>query len=295
MDVKHHAGIDLHVHSKASDGSASSIEILNSAQKRGIGAISITDHDSVEGVREVLQNGIPSGVKFLTGIEISASPPEEFPCSGSFHMLGYGIRINDSEFNETLEKLRQARKTRNPRIVERLNRMGIDLSLEEVETTAGGAQTGRPHIAKTMVAKGFVSSINEAFDRYIGKGRPAYVEKYRLGCGAAIEMIIKAGGIPVLAHPVLIKPVDDRPIDRLIHILKSMGLRGIEVYYPEHSLRQTDYYARLATRYGLLMTGGTDYHGSLKPDIELGCGRGDFFVPYRLYEQLIQEVGCDHD
>jgi len=282
--------IDLHIHSDASDGTLSASEILDLARELDLGAIAITDHDTIEGSKALIEAGIPKSVQFLTGIEISAEPPLDFPCAGSLHILGYGFRTDDPALNRTLEVLRKARKDRNPQMTERLNLMGIDLSLNEIEDHFREGQIGRPHIAQLMMKKGFVTSVDEAFDKYLGKGKAAYVNKYHADCGRAIEMITGAGGIPVLAHPVFLEPLNDEPLENLIRALKDMGLRGIEVYYPEHSPGLMSLYSDLARRYDLLMTGGTDFHGSMKPDIQMGSGKGDFFVPYALYEKLKSEI-----
>ncbi len=280
--------IDLHIHSDASDGTLSPSEILDMAQELNLSAIAITDHDTIDGSKKAMERGIPPSVKFLTGVEISAVPPPSFPCSGSFHLLGYNIRIDDPDFNHTLNLLQDVRKRRNPQIIERLNGLGIPISLNEIVDDFGEGQIGRPHIARLMVKKGFVKSVNEAFDQYLGKGKPAYVDKYRATCHQAIDMILNAGGIPVLAHPGLLNPVHDEPLEKLIHILKDMGLKGIEVYYPEHSQERIALYMKIANDYKLMMTGGTDFHGSLKPDIKMGTGKGNFFVPYALYEKLLE-------
>ncbi|MBN1930374.1 MAG: PHP domain-containing protein [Desulfobacterales bacterium] len=279
--------IDLHIHSTASDGTLSPAEILSLAQQLKLGAISITDHDTVHGSKEALSVGIPPSLKFLTGVEISASAPLSFPCLGSLHILGYAIRVDDTILNQTLDLLQKARANRNPQIIERLNNFGIHLSLKDVINNAGQCQLGRPHIAQFMMKKGFVESIDEAFDRYLGKGKPAYVDKYRVECAKAIQIIKNAGGIPVLAHPCLIRPSLNQPIENLIITLKSMGLKGIEAYYPKHSPDLTKHYTEIANRHGLLITGGTDFHGSIKPEIEMGFGKGDFFVPYSVYKRLI--------
>jgi predicted metal-dependent phosphoesterase TrpH len=280
--------IDLHIHSTASDGTFSPCEILALATKLNLAAIAITDHDTIDGSKEVIDKGISSEIKFLTGVEISAAPPISFFCSGSLHILGYSFRLDDPVLNQTLHTLQMARKNRNPGIIERLNNIGFDISIEEVLEIADGGQIGRPHIARLMTEKGYAGSINEVFDKYLGKGKPAYVDKYRIECDAAIGIITNAGGIPVLAHPSLINFCNDRKLDDMVAGLKEMGIRGIEVYYPEHSKSQFSSYMKLAEKHKLLITGGTDFHGSLKPDISMGSGRGNFHVPYNLYENLIK-------
>jgi len=290
LDYKNNKGIDLHIHSTASDGSFSPAEILALAQELKLGAIAITDHDTVNGSKEALSIGIPSSLKFLTGVEISASPPPSFSYSASLHILGYSINVDDPLLNKTLAIVQEARKTRNPGIVARLNSMGVALSMDELLNEAGGGQLGRPHIAKLMVKKGYVGSIKEAFDKYLGKGKPAYLDKYRIDCSKAIEVILGAGGIPVIAHPYLLNPRNVADLEDFIIILKKMGLKGIEVYYPEHSPHVTSQFEDMANRHELLITGGTDFHGSLKPKLKMGSGTGNFFVPYILYEKLISSA-----
>lgn len=288
MDYNQHLGIDLHIHSTASDGSLAPAEILDHAQKLNLAAIAITDHDSIEGSREALRIGIPPSFNFLTGVEISAAHPPFFPGSGSFHILGYDIRLDDPALNQALNKLRQARKNRNPKIVERLKELGFQISLEEVNQTVGQVQLGRPHIAYTMMKKGFVQSIDEAFDKFLGTARPAYVDKERIGCEDAVKMIRNAGGIAALAHPGLLDIADQSQMEELIRNLIHLGIGGIEVYYPEHSPEQTEQYRELSKKYNLLMTGGTDFHGAITPDIEMGSGKGRLFIPYLLYEKLTE-------
>ncbi|MBW1643232.1 MAG: PHP domain-containing protein [Deltaproteobacteria bacterium] len=287
MDYNTHAGIDLHIHSNASDGTFSPEQILDQALDSNLAAIAITDHDTINGSKEALRIGPPPEVEFLTGVEISANPPVSFPCSGSFHILGYAIDLEHPALNQMLEELQQARKNRNPRILQTLNELGFPMTMDEVESEMGDGQMGRPHIAKVMIKKGYAKSINEVFDKYLGKDKPAYVDKYRMESDQAIELISNAGGIPVLAHPGLIEPTTDLPFENLIKTLTSTGLKGIEVYYPEHSPESVAEYSALADRHGLLMTGGTDFHGALKPDLKMGFGKGDFFVPYELYEKLM--------
>jgi predicted metal-dependent phosphoesterase TrpH len=280
--------IDLHIHTTASDGTFTPQEILSRAQRLQLKAIAITDHDTVAGSKDALCSGIPPSLKFLTGVEISATPPPFYPGSGSFHLLGYSIHLDDPKLNRILEKLQQARKNRNPTIINRLNELGISITLDEVRKEAGEGQLGRPHIAQLMVKKGVVASIDEAFDRFLGTGKPAYVDKQRVDCFKAIEIILNAGGVPVLAHPGLLDYSKENQIDELIGNLKKAGIQGLEVYYSEHTPDQTRLFAELAHRHGLLMTGGSDFHGDIQPEIKMGSGKGDLVVPYELFEKLIQ-------
>ena len=287
MEFNKHVNIDLHIHSTASDGTLSPLELLRLARQLNLGAIAITDHDTVEGSKNALALGMSAPPHFLTGVEISAAPPPSFSLSGSFHILGYAIDIDDPVLNQTLISLQQARKNRNPQILDILNNLGFNITLDEVQQAAGECQLGRPHVAQLMVKKGFVRSIAEAFDKYLGKGQIAYVDKYRISAARAIETILNAGGIPVLAHPFLLQLQNDKALEDLVGTLVQMGLQGIEVYYPEHTPQQTALYAQIAKRHRLLITGGTDFHGALKPEIQMGSGTGDLNIPFALYEQLI--------
>ncbi len=279
--------IDLHIHSTASDGTLTPGEIVERAAALGLGAIALTDHDCLDGCREAIARGIPEGLGFLTGVEISADRPAGLPGEGSLHILGYRIRIDDPTLNEALLALQAARGDRNPRILERLEALGIPITLAEVEAEADGGHPGRPHIARILVRKGIVATIDEAFDRYLGNGRAAYVGKERMATARAIDLIRAAGGVPVLAHPGLLELEEDQRLEALLGELKSLGLAGLEVFFPDHDPEQTARFARLAARLDLLLTGGTDFHGEIRPEIEMGSGRGDLFVPYELYERIL--------
>ena len=282
--------IDLHIHSTASDGTLTPQEILTQAQNLQLGAIAITDHDTLDGSKNALSIGIPSSVKFLTGVEISSEPPPSFSSAGSFHILGYAVDVDHPQLNHTLSMLRDSRNRRNPQILKLLSLFGIKITLDEVRNLAGNSQLGRPHIAQLMVEKGYVPSIDAAFDEYLGNGKPAYVDRFRFECEDTIKAILKAGGIPVLAHPLLLGIKENDILEDMIAVLTEMGLKGIEVYYPEHTKNLIEYYSRLASHYNLLMTGGTDFHGDIKPEIKMGIGKGNFFVPYELYEKLISSL-----
>lgn len=282
--------IDLHIHSTASDGTLDPHEIIAQAAALGLQAIAITDHDSVEGVKRALRQAMPPSLKFLSGVEISTAPPASIRVGGSFHILGYGIDPQDPTLRDSLRVLRKSRENRNPAIIAKLNRLGIDITLDEVSAAVGECQLGRPHIARVLVQKGAAASIDEAFGRFLGGGKPAYVDKQRIGCREALQSIRDAGGVPVLAHPGLLTFETPSGLANAVTRLMDMGLMGLEVFYPEHTPALTAACCQLARQHGLLMTGGTDFHGALNPEIRLGVGRGDLNVPFALYEALVRRV-----
>lgn len=278
--------IDLHIHSTASDGSFSPAEILSAVQKINLGAFSITDHDTIDGNKDVINSGIPSSISFLSGVEISSFPPEPFSSSGSFHILGYGIDIEDEPLNQSLLKFQQARNNRNPKIISKLNDLGIDISMEEVVAIAGDGLIGRPHIARLLIEKGYTTTVKEAFNKYLAKGGAAFVDKYRINCENAITLIRNAGGLPVLAHPITLG-MDFLQTEELLKKMVDFGLFGIEAIYTTHSPDRTKKYWQMADKLSLLVTGGSDFHGTFKENIELGTGNGNLDIPYHLYEKLI--------
>jgi predicted metal-dependent phosphoesterase TrpH len=230
-------------------------------------AVSITDHDTVAAVPEARAAADRCGIEFVAGVEISA---EYSP--GTMHILGYCIDHHAVSLSTKLEELRVAREQRNPQIAHRLNSMGFDVSYEEVAELAGNNVVGRPHFARVMIDKGYVSSVQEAFDRYLKKGAPAYVEKARLSPADSISLIQAAGGVAVLAHPYQLKLESYEDVDKLVGELADLGLDGIEAVYSRHSEDQRARYSEIAKRHHLLITGGSDYHGSYKPDINIVTG-----------------------
>ncbi len=273
--------IDLHIHSTASDGSFSVSQIIEAAKSLGLRAISITDHDTLAGSLEALSHPQSPSLEILSGIELSA----DFP-SGTMHILGYMIRVDDSAFLKMLERIQRARSERNLRIVKKLQALGIDVEYDEVIEASGGGQVGRPHFAQVLISRGVVQSAEEAFSKYLRKGRPGYANRYRLKPAEAIEAISQAGGVPVLAHPFTLEPASEGALEEIVVELKANGLKGIEVYCPDPNLDRRARYEKLVRLYGLLMTGGTDFHGAAKPDVHLGVGKGDLRIPYSLVENL---------
>jgi len=273
--------IDLHLHTTASDGVMTPSEIVNYAKNKGLVAIAITDHDTIEGLEEGLLEGERIGLEVIPGIEISA---EHSP--GSMHLLGFFIDIHHPILKERLEYLQRARAERNPRMAEKLNKLGINITFDEVLKASGGGQVGRPHFAQVLLEKGYVRSFQEAFDRFLKKGASAYVEKMRFSAEESIHFINEANGVAVLAHPNTLQLNGYSELENLIVRLVEKGLRGIEAYYPEHSALQVAQYKTLAERHGLLVTGGTDYHGIEKNGLDIGVGRGEMNLPYSIVENL---------
>ncbi|NWG01727.1 MAG: PHP domain-containing protein [Syntrophaceae bacterium] len=273
--------VDLHLHTTASDGVLTPSQIVRYAKAKGLQAIAITDHDTIEGLEEGLFEGEKIGFEVIPGIEVSA---EHSP--GSMHILGFFLDIHHSPLHEKLKYLQKARAERNPKILEKLNRLGIDITFEEVLRASGGGQVGRPHFANVLLEKKVVRNFQEAFDRFLKKGAPAYVDKFRFTPKEALHFINEAKGIAVLAHPNTLGIDQYSELEKLVLRLVGEGLRGIEVYYPEHSLSEVAQYETLAKRNGLLITGGTDYHGIEKNGLDIGVGRGEMKIPYSMVENL---------
>ena len=279
------AAVDLHLHTTASDGSCSPWEVVQLAREAGLLAISITDHDTVDGFLDILSVGVPSDLKMMPGIEISSIPPSPYHSKGSFHILGYGIDPESPALVEALDGLRLAREARNPKIIARLNALGVGISLDEVDAMAGGRVVGRPHMAAVMIQKKCVASVHEAFDRYLAKGAAAYVEKSRIDFKNAVSLIRAAGGLPVLAHPITVG-LSPHELEGFLADLAGQGLAGVEAYYSTHPPELTRHLLHCADSLGLLVTGGSDFHGKYKAGIHLGVGQGDLHVPFDCYAKL---------
>lgn len=272
--------IDLHLHTTHSDGSCSTREVMNFAKQAGVVALAITDHDIIDGVPEATAIGKELGIDVVPGIEISSRLGDN-----ELHILGYFLDWTDALLAQRLKTLRDSRHLRNPRIVQRLNELGIPMTYDEVRALAGTESVGRPHIARLLMEKKFVTSAKEAFDRYLANGRPAFVDRELPQPAEAVQWIRDAGGVPVLAHPTWVRTSADG-LRTLVRDLKGMGLGGIEVHYSTHTPSQTNEYLELARQCDLLVTGGSDFHGVTKPDIEVGIGRGQLKVSHTLLDPL---------
>ena len=246
------AGIDLHIHTSASDGRFAPEEIVRRAAEAGLSVIAITDHDNVDGIAPALRAAAAfPQLRVMPGVEISTDIPD-----GEVHVLGYCLDYTGRELLEALKRMRSSRVTRARKMVARLAELGLPVDWERVLEFAGEGSIGRPHIARALLENGHVGSLAEAFDGYIGRNAPAYVERDKMTPTEAVELILAAGGLPVMAHPMTVPDPE-----AMIGELQAAGLLGIEVYYAGHSAATVQRLAALAARTGLIPTGGSDYHG----------------------------------
>ena len=259
--------IDLHTHSTASDGTDAPRALGALASSAGLSVLALTDHDTTAGLASAAKSCDRAGVEFVPGIELSAQRGKE---RGTLHILGYFVDRSSAALKTVCAELAEARADRAPRIVASLNELGVDITLDEVLAQAGGAVIGRPHIAAVLVRKGYVKTVADGFARYIGQGKPAYHRKDQLEAARAIEAVHDAGGMAVLAHPIQLNYADDAELVQLVRDLVAAGLDGLETHHPDHHRGLVEQYTHLASRFDLVTTGGSDYHGDRK-EHGLGC------------------------
>lgn len=257
LPAKGRSKTDLHVHTTASDGAYPPHEVVRLAKERSIAVLAVTDHDTVGGLGEAEKAAEKYGIILIPGIELSTIHEQH-----EIHILGYQICPANSQLLYSLQTLKAARDNRAQHIVAKLNKLGYRVTMEEVRAKAGSDLIGRPHIALSMIDHGIVNSIDEGFARFLNPGGLAYVSRYRISPTQAIKLVREAGGTAVLAHPGLDFPA------RLLPELVEAGLGGIEVYHPDNSLQIRDYYLRRANEAGLLVTGGSDFHGHHPEDLD---------------------------
>ncbi len=272
--------VDLHVHSTRSDGTDSPREVVALAAAAGLTAVALTDHDTLDGIAEATAAADRHGIRLVPGTELSVDWP-----TGTMHMLVYFLEPVSGPLQDRLEAIRQARATRNRRILERLAHHGIVIEHTDVAAEAGGGVIGRPHIAALLVARGHVADMTDAFDRWLAKGRPAYVDRIRLGAHEAIALARESGAVPVIAHPHTLGIAAD-DYRRAFEELAAAGLAGVESYYSEYEPALRNHLAGLCAKLGLVATGGSDYHGRYKPGLAVGIGRGDLAVPDEVIAEL---------
>lgn len=273
--------IDLHTHSTVSDGSDSPTQVVEKAAGAGVTALALTDHDSVGGLAEAATAAADAGIEVIPGTELSVNWP-----SGAMHLVVLFLSPVPGPLQNRLAEMRAGRETRNGLILEKLAALGLPVPLEEVLAHGRGESIGRPHIGAVMMSRGYVATMAEAFDLYLGFGRPAYAPRWRLDPEEAIELALQSGAVPILAHPHTLALDRAESVAATLTRLKRAGLVGMECYYPLYAPLEREGYAALATRFGLMASGGSDFHGTYKPGVELGTGRGDLRVPPHLLDSL---------
>jgi predicted metal-dependent phosphoesterase TrpH len=281
------SGIDLHAHTTASDGSLSPTELVDKAADLGLTALAVTDHDTIGGLSEAADAAARRGVDFVPGVELSVEDE-----GGRFHLLGYLFHPEDAALGEHLKRLRESRARRNAQMAEKMAALGVPVTMDDVCAEAGedAEVIARPHFAQALIKKGVVSSVKEAFDRYLSTGKPLYLPKEVLTPAEAIGLLHAAGGIAVMAHPGLV-PLNAEALSRRVESLaKEAGLDGIEAYYSQHSPAQTARFLELADRLGLVVTGGSDFHGTPKPHVPLGIVFEDEPAPAGLLDGMRARV-----
>lgn len=271
--------VDFHTHSTCSDGTLTPSQLVEHAKESGLSAFALTDHDSVDGIKEAQKRAEEIGIEFIPGIEFSAAEKTET------HIIGLFIDPENETLLKTIEKLKGSRKRRMEEVCSKLRGLGFEITHDEALELAGGDFVGRAHIAKLMMQKGYCETVKECFDKYIGLGKPAYAEKNELSAVEAVKAIRAAGGLAYLAH-LNQTGYDIEQLEKLLVQLKEAGLNGIEGYYPEYSAEHIAEYRALAERLSLSISGGSDFHGSMKPHISIGKGKGDLVIPYYVLENM---------
>ena len=265
------AGVDLHAHTTASDGSLTPAALVQKAREIGLAALAVTDHDTIDGLAEAAEAAQQAGLDFLPGVELSVEDG-----GGRFHLLGYGFDPKFPELAETLAALRKSRAARNAQMADKMAALDLPVTMDDVRDAAhkhgeeGSEVIARPHFAQALVNKGVVSSVGEAFDKYLASGRPLYQAKEVLTPADAIALLHRAGGVAVMAHPGLVPLSEAALADQVAALHGDAGLDGIEALYSQHSQADTERFLGLARRYELLVTGGSDFHGTPKPHVPLG-------------------------
>lgn len=265
--------VDLHTHSTFSDGTFSPEALVGRAAKRHVSVLSLTDHDTTAGLDRFLAACGKKGIQGITGVELSAE------ASFTLHIMGYRIDRSCPGLQEKLGALRENRRRRNALMVEKLVSLGVAISLEEVEAESGGEVVARPHIARVLVKKGYVRDIASAFNRYIGRGAPAYVASSRLTPEQCLEAVDEAGGVAVLGHPGLMG-LDEDHLFALLERLKGHGLWGLECISGHHGSGEIYYWMKVASRFGLFPTAGSDFHGVDRPGMDLGVAVTEGLLPW---------------
>lgn len=275
-------GIDLHAHSCKSDGNLTPTELAELSAQKNLAAVALTDHDTVNGIDEFMDAAAGKDFEAIPGIEFSTEYEGR-----DIHVVGLYIEHRDPEFQKYLQNFRDSRDLRNKKMCLKLQEYGLDVKYEDMEKEFAGSVITRAHYARYLFQKGYVKSMPEAFERYVGDYAPCFVPREKVTPSQAVRLILKNGGVPVLAHPILYHMSDDR-LDGLIRQLKEDGLMAIEAVYSTYNAGEERSIRRLAQKYDLLLSGGSDFHGKAKPGLELGTGYGRLFVPYEFLDKIKQ-------
>jgi len=275
--------IDLHLHSDKSDGTCSLAELINLAVSKNIRTISITDHDTIAGLKEGIRLGKEKKLNVIPGIEISSKYTK-----GALHILGYGLDFGDPEFKMALQHFQDVRKERNRRIISKLQSLGIDITMDEIiDRNPSNKSIGRPHIASVLLEKGAVINMGDAFDKYLGINGKAFVSKEVLTSSETIHLIHSVGGLAFLAHPSTLN-LSDKDLKAYVEKLLKEGLDGIEVFSSAHTEGQTQLYENICQKYQLLVSGGSDFHGDHKKDVKMGvCSSGQRISADMVSQELL--------
>lgn len=271
--------IDLHTHSTASDGSFTPTEVVKAAKDAGLSAIALTDHDTIDGLAEATEAGRKYGIEVITGIEFSVTTDT------AMHLLGLDFNPDSPAVRGVLDGLVESRDSRNLEVINKLQLLGLDITYDDMMEFATSRVVGKSQIARAMIKKGYCTTINEAFTKYLGKNAPAYAKRNSLSPEKAIEIIKKSGGFTSLAHLNQTKKSDEE-LYVLLKGLKAAGLDAVEGYYTEYTDDMNVRYRAIAAELGLKLTGGSDFHGANKDGYEIGTGKGNLRIPYELLENI---------
>lgn len=272
--------IDLHVHSNCSDGTYTPEELVAYALEKGLKAFALTDHDTTAGIARAQRAASGTGLELIPGIELSTE------CKGKdIHILGLGIDPENAYFQDQLLRFQNARDLRNEKMIEKLREHGIDITLEQMRACFPDSVWTRAHFARYLFDHGYVKEMWDAFDLYLGDHAPCFIPREKVTPFQAVQLIHEGGGYAVLAHPLLYR-LGEEPLNLLVKTLTGCGLDGIEAIYSTNRFSDEADMRQLARRYGLAITGGSDFHGSNKPSIDLGCGKGNLRIPYRLWKTI---------
>jgi predicted metal-dependent phosphoesterase TrpH len=272
--------VDLHTHSSYSDGTAGPAEVVAAGVRRRLTALALTDHDTLDGIAEARQAADLAGLPFVPGVELSVGWNAR-----EMHLLAYWIEPGPGPLQDRLPEIRRGREDRNVQIVEALDELGYDVTMEEIRGIAGDGVVGRPHFAVALMRRNVVGSIAEAFDRFLAKGRPAYRPRMRLPAAEAVVLARRSGGVTSVAHPHTLAD-DTAGFEAAFSAFAALGITGVECHYVEYAPDCRRRLVSIARSAGLVPTGGSDYHGGNKPGIDVGVGRGDLAVPDEVLEEL---------